>query len=55
MYLISRIVCVSNGTRTAYSVELQTDDIEKTRTELIGMYQCERINFEYMELKESIK
>lgn len=55
MYLINRIVCVSNGARTAYNVELRTEDLEKTRVELIGMYRCERINFEYETLKEAIK
>ena len=51
MYLINRIVCVSNDTRSAYNVELQTEDLEKTRAEFVAMYQCERINFEYIELK----
>lgn len=51
MYLINRIVCVSNGARSAYNVELQTEDIEKTRAELIGAYRCDRINFEYVTLK----
>ena len=51
MYLINRIVCVANDTRSAYNVALQTEDLEKTRAELISIYQCERINFEYTELK----
>lgn len=55
MYLIERIVCVSEGVRTAYDIELQTDDIEKTRSELIRMYQCERINFVYSQLKDGVE
>lgn len=55
MYLINRIICVSNDALTAYNVEMQTNDIEKTRAELHGMYVCERIDFEYTELKENIK
>lgn len=55
MYLINRIVCVSDDTRSAYNVELQTEDLEKTRAELISMYQCERINFEYETIKEIMK
>ena len=51
MYLINRIVCVSNDTRSAYNVALQTEDLEKARAELSSMYQCERISFEYTELK----
>lgn len=50
-YLISRVLCISNGSVTAYNVELHTDDVERTRTELHSVYQCERINFEYVELK----
>lgn len=55
MYQINRILCVSDGTFTAYNIELQTDDLEKTRSELHSVYQCERIDFEYTELKENIK
>lgn len=55
MYQINRILFVSDGTFVAYNVDLQTDDIEKTRAELHGVYECERIDFEYTELKENIE
>nr|DAZ77366.1 MAG TPA: hypothetical protein [Caudoviricetes sp.] len=55
MYLINRIVCMSNNTRFAYNVELQTEDIEATRKELINLYQCDRICFEYKTIKEVAK
>lgn len=51
MYQINRILCISDGTFTAYNIELQTDDIERTRVELHGVYLCDRIDFEYVELK----
>lgn len=47
MYLINRVVCVSNDIRSAYNVE---DDLEKTRKELVNLYQCERVYLEYEEL-----
>lgn len=55
MYQINRIICVSNDVLAAYNIDLQTDDIEKTRSELHCVYQCERIDFEYVELKDNIK
>ena len=55
MYLINRIVCMSNSIRSAYNVELQTEDIESTRKELANLYQCDRIRFEYETIKEVIK
>ena len=55
MYLINRIVCMSNSIRSAYNVELQTEDIESTRKELANLYQCDRICFEYETIKEVIK
>lgn len=55
MYLINRIVCMSNGIRSAYNVELQTEDIEATRKVLVNLYQCDRICFEYETIKEVTK
>lgn len=49
MYLIERIICVSGDNKAIYSMKLQTNDIEKTRKELLYMYRCERIYFVYSE------
>lgn len=55
MYLINRIVCVSNCVRSSYNIKLRTDDLERTRKELVNLYQCERVCFEYETLKEVVK
>lgn len=54
MYLINRIVCMCNGVRYAYNVALHTEDLEKIRCELVNTYKCERIMFEYTEMKKDI-
>ena len=37
------------------SSTFKIEDLEKTRAELISMYQCERINFEYEIIKGMMK
>lgn len=51
MYLISQIKCVSGDMSNMHSVEIETENIEITRSELHRLYQCDRILFIYEQLK----
>lgn len=48
-YLITRIEVIQNGNIKAVDTELETDNIESTRTKLLKETEAERINFNYEE------
>ena len=48
-YLITRISIFENGKIETIDTELETDNIESTRTKLLKETEAERINFNYEE------